>query len=128
MLLVAVRGKLYAIGGRFNDVSHNTSFNEVYDPKTDRWTEKAALPTPRSGCAGALFHGRIDVIAGERAGGIFTENESYDPVTNTWTMLAPLPDGRHGTGAAVVGNALYIPAGAPLSGGGSSTLFVFKQP
>ncbi|MBV8670531.1 MAG: galactose oxidase, partial [Candidatus Eremiobacteraeota bacterium] len=82
-----------------------------------------------SGCAAALFGGRILVIGGERDGGVFTQNEAYDPSTDQWTTLAPLPEGRHGTGASVIGTALYVPVGAPVNGGSqqSSSLLIFTQ-
>jgi N-acetylneuraminic acid mutarotase len=129
MALVAAQGKLYAIGGRFNTFAHNTSYNEAYDPVRDTWEEMQPLPTARSGCAAALFYGRILVIGGERNGGVFVQNEAYDPSTNRWTALTPLPEGRHGTGAAVIGNFLYVPAGAPVNGGSqqSSSLLIFTE-
>jgi len=129
MALVAAQGKLYAIGGRFNTFAHNVSYNEEYDPATDRWQEKQPLPTARSGCAAALFNGRIFVIGGEYDGGVFTQNEAYDPSTGQWTTFGPLPEGRHGTGAAAIGASLYVPVGAPVNGGSrqSSSLAIFTE-
>ncbi len=129
MGLVAFAGKLYAIAGRVDDFNHNTSYVDVYDPATDRWTSGKPMPSQRSGSAVAVYHGRILVIGGEYGGGAYTNNEAYDPSADSWTALAPLPEGRHGTGAAVVGDALYVPAGAPVNGGSrqTDTLLVFRQ-
>jgi N-acetylneuraminic acid mutarotase len=127
MGLLSYGGKLYAIGGRFNDFYHNTNLAEVYDPADDRWTELPRLPTARSGGAAAVYDDRLLYIGGERAGGVFTENEAFDPQSEKWSQLAPLPSGRHGTGAAVIGDELYVPAGAPVNGGSrqSDTLLIF---
>jgi len=129
MGLVAYGGKLYAIAGRVDDFNHNTSYVDVYDPKTNRWTSGTPMPSQRSGMAVVLYRDRILAIGGERAGGTFTNNEAYDPRTNAWISLNALPEGRHGTGAAVIGDALYLPAGAPLNGGSrqSDTLYIFRQ-
>jgi len=129
MGLVAYGAKLYAIAGRIDDFNHNTSYVDVYDPKTNRWTPGTPMPSQRSGMAVVVYRERILAIGGERGGGTFTNNEAYDPRTNEWSNLTALPEGRHGTGAVVVGDALYLPAGAPVNGGSrqSDTLFVFRQ-
>jgi hypothetical protein len=129
MGLVAYAGKLYAIAGRIDDFAHNTSYVDVYDPAANRWTAGAPMPSQRSGMAVTLYRDHILAVGGEHGGGTFTNNEAYDPRTNAWTVLAPLPEGRHGTGAAGIGDALYLPAGAPMNGGSrqSDTLFVFRQ-
>ena len=127
--LVAFAGKLYAIAGRIDDMNHNTSYVDIYDPVANRWTPGAPLPSQRSGMSVALYRDHILAIGGEYGGGAYTNNESYDPRTNAWSVFAPLPEGRHGTGAAVIGNALYLPAGAPVNGGSrqSDSLFIFRQ-
>ncbi|HEY0395647.1 MAG TPA: hypothetical protein VGD01_14205 [Candidatus Elarobacter sp.] len=127
--LVAYGGKLYAIAGRVDDFNHNTSYVDIYDPRTNTWTAGAPMPSQRSGMAVVVYRERILAIGGERGGGTFTNNEAYDPRTGSWLSLSALPEGRHGTGAVVIGDALYLPAGAPVNGGSrqSDTLFVFRQ-
>ncbi|HEY0613180.1 MAG TPA: kelch repeat-containing protein [Candidatus Elarobacter sp.] len=129
MGLVAYGGKLYAIAGRIDDFNHNRSYVDIYDPKTNRWTAGTPMPSQRSGMAVVVYRDRILAIGGERGGGTFTNNEAYDPRTNAWLSLTALPEGRHGTGAVVIGDTLYLPAGAPVSGGSaqSDTLYVFRQ-
>jgi hypothetical protein len=77
-----------------------------------------------------VYRGQLFYIGGERGGGTFTQNEAFDPRTARWTELAPLPSGRHGTGAAVIADALYLPAGGPVTGGSeqSTTLYIYTQP
>ena len=48
----AVDGRLYAVGGRIDgNYSRNLTSNEAYDPATDRWEQRAPMPTARSGIA-----------------------------------------------------------------------------
>lgn len=117
MGLVAVSGKIHAIGGRLESFNNNSPLHHAYDPDTEKWVELAKLPTPRSGFAAALLDGLIIVIGGEGRQGVFNENEAYDPGTNRWIRLAPMPSPRHGTGAAVIGSMMYIPGGGPVKGG-----------
>jgi N-acetylneuraminic acid mutarotase len=129
MGLVALGGRLYAIGGRIDTPAHNTSYLNIYDPRTNAWTSGAPMPSARSGMAVAVYDGKIFAIGGEQSGmtSAFTTNEAYDPSTNSWSEFSPLPQGRHGTGAAVLDGRLYVPAGAPIPGGSrqSNTLLIF---
>jgi len=83
------RGRIHAIGGRFNTFEYNTSPHDMYDPPRDAWLPRAPLPTSRSGVAAAVLNGWIFVFGGERAGGVFSENEAYDPITDRWTTMQP---------------------------------------
>jgi L-lactate dehydrogenase (cytochrome) len=52
-----------AVGGRIDgNYSRNLASNEAYDPATDRWEQRAPLPTARSGIAAAVLEG-IEVEA-----------------------------------------------------------------
>jgi N-acetylneuraminic acid mutarotase len=117
---VAADGKLYVVGGR---LPRNIDALEVYDPKSDRWTPLAPLPTARSGLGAAFANGHIYVFGGEgnsfSSTGVFEQNEEYDLATNIWRTDAPMPTPRHGIGAAVIDDRVYIPAGAILQGFGA---------
>ncbi|HVR46597.1 MAG TPA: kelch repeat-containing protein [Candidatus Binatia bacterium] len=131
MGLVALDGRLYAVGGRIDTPAHNTSYVDVYDPESGAWTSGAPLPAARSGMAVATYRGKIFAMGGEQAGmsAAFNSNFSYDPSAGAWSIdQLILPEGRHGTGAVVVADKLFVPAGAPVPGGGrqSNTLFVFS--
>jgi N-acetylneuraminic acid mutarotase len=130
MPAVVLDGRIHVPGGRFATFDNNTGIHEVYDPAADSWEEAASLPTPRSGTAGAALDGRLLVFGGEERAGTFEENETYDPSSDTWEELTPLPTPRHGFGAATVGETVYLPAGAPVTGGGrqSDVLEAFALP
>src|SRR5207248_8663608 len=94
---------------------------EAYDPASGTWSDRAALPTPRSGIAAAALGDRIYVVGGEQPSGTFAEVEAYRPGDDTWASAPYLPTPRHGL-AAVAGpdGALYVLAGGPTPGGSAS--------
>src|SRR4030095_14953323 len=115
--LGVVDARLYAIAGRING-NHDVSIgqNEEYDPRTDRWQSRAAIPTARSAAVGAAFNGKVFVFGGEYNRATRKDVESYDPATNQWQRWAPMPSGRHGMGAAVLRQSIYVIAGGPKPG------------
>src|ERR1700687_406415 len=94
MGVAVVDGKIHAIAGRMDSYDFNTSLNAVYDPKTDGWTFRAPLPTPRSGVSAVYYRDRIVVFGGEATGKVFGTNETYDPKTDTWEQLTPMATPR----------------------------------
>src|SRR5262249_29457044 len=120
MGVVAVGGRIHAIGGRMDSYDFNTGLNAVYDPKTDAWSFRAPLPTPRSGVSAVHINGRIVVFGGEATGKVFGTNEAYDPKADTWEQLTPMAiprHGLHGATCAVIDNMVHVPGGGPVPGG-----------
>jgi N-acetylneuraminic acid mutarotase len=77
----AVNGKIYAIGGQasFDPRVQALSTVEEYDPKTDTWTKKVDMPTPRYVSTSAV-DGRIYAIGGGDLGGtLLSTVEEYTP-------------------------------------------------
>jgi N-acetylneuraminic acid mutarotase len=74
-------GKLYLAGGFFADDAgnHTQAKLRVYDPSTNTWSTKAALPTPRSAAAGAVAGGLFFVVAGEEPSGATRKVVAYSP-------------------------------------------------
>jgi N-acetylneuraminic acid mutarotase len=80
-------GKLYAIGG--DDASNPPnplSSVEAYDPATNTWTSRAAMPIARGALAAVLGpNGLIYAIGGQDGGGyILPDVEAYSAASNTW--------------------------------------------
>jgi len=131
MAVVAFDGKIHVIGGRFKGPVQRTGLHDVYDPKTNTWSSAPPMPTPRSGVAGASYHGMILVLGGELPPDhTFPENEGYDPKSDSWVTLAPMPHGRHGFGGAAIGGNAYFAGGNLGPGGGETTdqLIMFHLP
>lgn len=127
--VLAHRGVIHIIGGRFNTFEYNTALHHVYDPERDLWTEKAPLPTTRSGHGLVLLQGRFWAMGGETGrfengtltGIVHGQLESYDPDTDSWQSHAPMPTPRHGLGAVTLGNRIHVAGGGPVVGGGIQT-------
>jgi len=76
------QNKIYCIGGKTAD--GYTAVNEVYDPATDTWETKTAMPTARGWLTVNVVNNKIFVISK-------TVNEVYDPATDSWTAKTPSP-------------------------------------
>lgn len=90
-----IDGKFYVVGGG-NLSDPTTNRLHVYDPATDKWTERAPLPTSRYGMAGVVLGGKFYVIGGiEESSATWVKTvHVYNPATNRWTTKASMPTGR----------------------------------
>ncbi len=99
-VVAANNGKIYAIGGGYDEIN-STNIVEEYNPFTDTWAIRSPMPTRRHELAVAnASNGKIYAIGGRNdiGGGISTVEE-YDPFTDTWSTKSPMPTGRFGHGA-----------------------------
>jgi N-acetylneuraminic acid mutarotase len=112
----------------------NTSYTDMYDPATDKWSAMAPMPTKRSAVATVIYRGQIVVFGGEcktpATMTTFNENEAYDPKANRWVSLASPAVGRHAAGGAVVGDTVYFLGGNSGCGGvgPQKSVYAFKLP
>jgi len=127
--VAALNGKIYAIGGVVSSgfvpsspgsavyagktPVEVTGTNEEYDPATDTWTYKAAMPTPRAVFAVAVYQNKIYCIGGKTSDDYTGVNEVYDPATNTWETKTPLPTARSWLTGNVVNGKIYLVGGYP---------------
>ncbi len=123
-----VNGKIHLMGGatlppgikdEFIHPSRNVSVgtHEVYDPATNSWSTRAALPTPRNHAAIGVVDGRIYMVGG-RAGSVFIPNalnvdivEEYNPATDQWRLRAPMPTPRSAAAWGVYNGRVYVAGG-----------------
>lgn len=129
----AIGGLVYAVGGRGAGISAHTREVWALDPNGRSWSPRAAMPTSRAGCAGAVIGGRLVVIGGEGnpapgSRGVFAEVEAYDPVADAWLELARMRTPRHGMGAAAIGGAVYVPGGGTEAGFDMSAVHEALEP
>jgi N-acetylneuraminic acid mutarotase len=118
---VTVDGKIFAIGGR-NQVSRYLDINEMYDPATNTWVQKAPMPTPRNSFAIAVYENKIYVIGGaiylpngNGASEHCSINQVYDPATDTWETKASMPTPRSALAASVVDGKIYLMGGVQIT-------------
>lgn len=110
-----VAGILYVLGGQLQDRENvvKTATVEAYDPKTNTWTGKPSMPTPRNGLAAAVVDGILYAVGGHNdSSGFLTTVEAYDPKTNTWTTKAPMLTARSGMATVALGGMIYAVGGA----------------
>jgi hypothetical protein len=94
--IVVYQNKIYCIGGNIGGAVYDNKIsdwqylkvNEVYNPATDTWENKAPLPTiARAGMNTAVANGVIYVIGGNPNA---TLSEAYNPETDTWSTKASI--------------------------------------
>ena len=118
-----VNDKIYAIGGTTVQTKETsyisgeiTAVNEEYDPSTNTWTIKTAMPTVRAYFATAVYQNKIYCFGGytsfskisgwtENVTGI---NEVYDPMTDSWATLSSMPVAAAVLEANVVNGKIYL--------------------
>jgi N-acetylneuraminic acid mutarotase len=119
--VVAVDGKIYAIGGHLAPHATRSSendymaTNERYDPKTNTWITLKPMPTPREGFAIAACAGKIYCIGGygynESSVLRYNDlgvNEVYDVATDSWSTKASLPVSGGRLQAHVVDGKIFV--------------------
>jgi N-acetylneuraminic acid mutarotase len=140
-----VDGKVYAIGGWGYDrpeggweaidpnlTGQDFSTVEAYDPKTDTWETRAAMPTPRSHMTVSALGGKIYAIDGAarivagRSAEYRPVLEVYDTATNRWTRVADPPTPRSVPSSGVVDGRIYVMGGAFHRGPTASTEDVMR--
>jgi N-acetylneuraminic acid mutarotase len=120
---VALGGLLHAIGGAIGDTSEakkSIDWHFVYEPKADRWTPRAPLPTGRDHL-GAVAAGNAIHVMGGRVNNFYTNSNlhhAYDPKADRWQARNPLPTARSGHGAALYRGKIFV-----MGGEGSNRVF-----
>ena len=84
--------------------------NQMYDPATDTWSQRAIPPYHLSPSAGAAITGefaakKIHVI------GHSQEHYAYDPTSDSWAKSTPLTDSRFEVGITVLNDTIYVIGG-----------------
>jgi N-acetylneuraminic acid mutarotase len=103
-------GRLYVIGGfvaQGLSIWHSIAAVSEYDPATDRWRARAAMPTARGALVSVAMGDRIFAVGGTN-GTDTGALEAYDPRADAWTALRPMPTPRNHIAAVVMGGKIYV--------------------
>jgi N-acetylneuraminic acid mutarotase len=105
-----VNGKIYLVGGHFNNVMNNAV--EEFDPVTNSWAFKTALPTARADLGAVAVGNRIYVIGGRSNSETYTNIvEEYDPVADSWATKPTIINQRDYFGITELNGSIYIIGG-----------------
>ncbi len=107
----------YGAGGNILDSTYR------YNPRSNTWTEGAALPYPDFQMSYSGANGQLQIAGGMTADAssdqVVTDRVSqYDPATNTWTALPSLSGPEWGGGGSC---GLYVIGGGTTYDGASTT-------
>jgi N-acetylneuraminic acid mutarotase len=117
-----VRRKIYVVGG-FEQPSLGNVLNfaitpavEEYDPSTDRWSAKAAMPVGLHHVGIGVVGSRLYIIGGYKKSGLSVWGPVatvyvYDPAADAWSERAPMPTARGALSVAVHEGQLYAIGG-----------------
>uniref|UniRef100_A0A8C6WN62 Si:rp71-68n21.9 n=1 Tax=Neogobius melanostomus TaxID=47308 RepID=A0A8C6WN62_9GOBI len=115
--LSALKGKLYAVGGR--NASGEIDTVECYNLKKNEWTFVTNMMEPHYGHAGTV-HGDLMYISGtgQYCWGVIYQKElwCYDPDTDSWSRRADMMDLRGLHCMCTVGDRLYVMGGNHFRG------------
>merc|ERR1712159_673735 len=109
--LVAVGGKIYAIGGHGGDSALDSV--EAYDPQLGAWAPVASMSAKRYGHASVVLDGKIYAFGGRDGtpGDTLDTVVVYDPQADSWQRVASMPQCLYGHAAAVMGGKIYVTGG-----------------
>jgi len=108
--------RIYLFGGFVT-----SSATYEYVPRTDSWSRKVAMPTPRHGLAAVALNGKIYVFGGSNGSSATGALEVYDPDRNSWSRKAPMPTPRVFLAAAELNGKIYAIGGSPDGDGNGRT-------
>ena len=116
-----IGGKIYAVGG-LNPVDGvgpavNSTSVEVYDPATNKWTEKSAMKTPRFSFRTEIAGGKIFAIGGVNDQvNALPSVEEYDPSTDRWSPKKGMNLARSGFQTALANGKIIAIGGGKKAG------------
>jgi N-acetylneuraminic acid mutarotase len=108
---VVVNNRILVVGGYEFDSGRMGAWSgvEEYDPATDRWRSRSAMPGGGRGFLGAaVVGGKVFAIGGHHDQ---FRVERYDPETDRWSALGPPPDPFERGGTVTIGNEIYLIGG-----------------
>lgn len=110
-------GKIWVVGALRGAAFGAVGTTLAYDPTTNAWTPRAAMPAgSERGASMVAAIGKIIYVAGGFRGGSVADFSSFDTASGAWTTRPPIAAARdHGVGLAI-GDRFYAIGGRDLAG------------
>ncbi len=115
------QNKIYIFGGTTpNDYANeydidpvSTAFTGVYeyDPTTNQWSQKQAMPVGLYDLTAHTVGNKIYVFGGYGDGGFINSVMEFDPVNNQWAMKTPMPTYRYIFMSEAINGKVYVLGG-----------------
>nr|XP_020441935.1 kelch-like protein 9 isoform X1 [Monopterus albus] len=112
--LSALKGKLFAVGGR--NACGEIDTVECYNLKTNEWTFVSHMPEPHYGHAGAVHRDLMYISGGITRDTFQKELWCYNPITDTWSQRADMMEFRGLHCMCTVRDRLYVMGGNHFRG------------
>ena len=114
--VAALDGTLYVVGGYGLRASGGSAAAALwaYDPATDAWSERAALPEARGALGLVALDGRLYAVGGatvDLGGPVSGAVDAYDPTTDAWTPVTTMPTPREHLAVAAGDGTLWTAGG-----------------
>ena len=108
---VALGDRIYYVGGLEGWPLPEASSVFVYDPETDRFSQRASMPRGRGAGGVDTFAGKIYYAGGLHEGAAVPWLDVYEPGKDRWSRLSDIPRARDHFQAVVVDEKLYAIGG-----------------
>uniref|UniRef100_A0A667ZLI4 Si:rp71-68n21.9 n=1 Tax=Myripristis murdjan TaxID=586833 RepID=A0A667ZLI4_9TELE len=112
--LSALKGKLYAVGGR--NASGEIDTVECYNLKKNEWTFVTQMVEPHYGHAGTVSGDLMYISGGITRDTFQKELWCYNPISDTWSRRADMTELRGLHCMCTVGDRLYVMGGNHFRG------------
>jgi hypothetical protein len=112
--VVVAEGKLYILSGMGVGDPNTLNSLEMYDPETDKWTEKGDMFEGSNNLTSIYYNGKIYIFGAVKGTDLDDHSypgqniEAYDIKTDTWSYISPDDVYWFASGLEVSNNKLYV--------------------
>ena len=106
-------GRMYVVGGYDYRGGFTGTWNHVYDPVKNEWTQLAAHPKGGNHMGQLILNGKLYTIGGftNQNNTPFADCYVYTIATNSWASVAPLPRALGSVGCTVMSGKIHAVGG-----------------
>jgi N-acetylneuraminic acid mutarotase len=115
-LAAATDGQRVWVVGGFDGLSTRGAV-QVHDLATGTWSDRPALPQPRTGATAAVVNGALYVFGGADAEGRALDRaDKLSIAGGAWDAMTPMPSPRYGAQAVVINGRVHVMGGRTQGG------------